>query len=84
MVNSDVKRIKETWLTSQNDAPAFQPLFLACDKQPASVFGPIYPLLASEAVPGLPMTTLSRPTPFAAISNTELCGKLFEDLVSNP
>lgn len=44
----------------------------------------MYPLDASAAVAGLPMTSLSRETPLAAISKSAVLGQVEEELVSRP
>ncbi len=64
--------------------PAFQPLALAWSMHVPSVVGSMNPLVASAAVPGLPMTSLLRSTPFAWISKTEEPGKAPPDVVSRP
>lgn len=40
----------------------------------------MYPLVASEVVAGLPITRLSRVTPFAEIWNREVSGQVEEEL----
>lgn len=42
------------------------------------------PLLASDEIPGLPITSLLSATPLAAIWNRALWGQTLEDAVSKP
>lgn len=42
------------------------------------------PLVASAAVAGLPITTLSESTPLAMISKTEVSGQVLEEAVKRP
>jgi len=66
-------------------APEVHPELLACDKQPARVDGSMYPLFASDVVPGLPMTILERSTPAVEwIWNTALLGKVDDEVVRRP
>lgn len=44
----------------------------------------IYPLLASEVVAGLPMTSLLNGTPDAAIWNRAVCGQVELEVVRRP
>lgn len=44
----------------------------------------MYPLLASPVVAGLPMTSLLKGTPDAAIWNSAEFGQVLEEVVSNP
>ena len=50
----------------------------------ASVEGSMYPLLASEVVPGLPITSLSRETPLAEIWKSAVSGQVDEEAVKRP
>ena len=68
----------------QTMAPASHPSLFACERQEARVPGSIYPLLASEAVAGFPMTSLSRVTPLAAIWNKADSGHWLEEAVRRP
>jgi len=65
-------------------APALHPLALACAKHVARVPGSMYPLPASAAVAGFPMTSLFKGTPFAAIWNRADSGHWDEDVVRSP
>jgi hypothetical protein len=60
------------------------PWALACAKQVDRVAGSMYPLVASLAVAGLPMTILFNGTPFAAIWNTADWGHVLDDAVRRP
>ena len=61
---------------------SLQPLLLACCKHEARVDADMNPLLASEAVAGLPMTILLNGTPLAAISKTDDFGHVLEERLS--
>ena len=50
----------------------------------ASIDGSMWPLLASADVPGLPITSLSRATPFAAIWKSAVSGHVDEEAVNRP
>lgn len=50
----------------------------------ASVEGSMYPLFASEVVPGLPITSLSRETPLAEIWKRAVSGQADEEVVKRP
>lgn len=59
--------------------PAFQPILTAVPTQSLRSLTSIAPLLASAAKAGLPMTSLLRGTPEAAISKRDELGKVEEE-----
>ena len=60
------------------------PLAAASETHVASVEELMYPLLASEDVPGLPITSLSRVTPLAEIWKSAVSGQVDEEAVRRP
>lgn len=63
---------------------ALHPWFLAWETQLARVGVDMYPLLASEVVAGLPMTSLLNGTPDAAIWKRAVCGQVELEVVRRP
>lgn len=61
---------------------SLHPFALACCRHEARVEVDMKPLLASLAVAGLPITSLERGTPLAAIWKRAVCGHVLEDVVS--
>ena len=68
--------------TSQVIAPADHPFAFACEMHSPSVLGAINPLSASDALQGLPITSLFTLTPDFAISKMEVFGKSLVDVAS--
>ena len=64
--------------------PPFQPAACAWSTHWPSVAGSMKPLVASAAVPGLPMTSLFKSTPFALISNRDEPGNGPPEVLSRP